>query len=185
MTALPTPDLRSATAADAGRLREIYAYYVERTAVTFEIETPSVDEFRARVLRTLERYPYLVLEADGAILGYAYAGPFVGRAAYSHCAELSVYLDRSARRQGYGRALYGALAAALQAQGILNLYACIADPETEDEYLTHDSERFHERLGFTRVGIFHRWGRKFGRWYNMIWMEKLIGPAPSRQDAGN
>jgi phosphinothricin acetyltransferase len=58
---------------------------------------------------------------------------------------------------------------------VLNLYACVADPVTEDEYLTGNSERFHQHLGFNKVGEFHKCGYKFGRWYNMIWMEKIVG----------
>ena len=65
--------------------------------------------------------------------------------------------------------------AQLRALGFLNLYACIGDPDTEDEYLTRASERFHQRRGFVRAGTFHQCGYKFGRWYNMIWMEKIIG----------
>ena len=74
-----------------------------------------------------------------------------------------------------GRALYEALADRLQAMGILNLYACIGYPQAEDEYLTRNSARFHEHLGFALVGTFHNCGYKFGRWYDMIWMEKIIG----------
>ncbi len=167
--------VRTASPADAEKLLEIYSYYVEETAVSFEYETPSVEEFRRRVENTLKKYPYLVLEEDGAIRGYAYAGPFVGREAYSHSCEMTIYLDRQVRRRGFGRMLYGALEAALKEQGILNLYACIGDPVEEDEYLTRDSERFHRRMGYTKAGDFRLCGFKFGRWYNMIWMEKLIG----------
>ena len=169
--------IRSAEPDDAGRLLDIYAYYVEHTAVSFEYDAPSEDEFRRRIESTLEEYPYLVLEEDGVILGYAYAGVFKARAAYDRSCELSVYVERSARRRGIGRALYGALERELKARGMLNLYACIAVPldEAGDEYLTRDSERFHRRLGFETVGTFHRCAYKFGRWYDMIWMEKLIG----------
>ena len=169
--------IRSAEARDAGRLLEIYAYYVEHTAVSFEYEVPTEEQFRRRIESTLEKYPYLVLEEDGVILGYAYAGVFKARAAYDRSCELSVYVERSARRRGVGRALYGALERELRARGMLNLYACIACPAAgaEDEYLTRDSERFHRRLGFETVGTFHRCAYKFGRWYDMIWMEKLIG----------
>lgn len=79
-----------------------------------------------------------------------------------------------ARRQGGGRRLYGELEAALGRMGVRNLYACIGYPETEDEYLTADSARFHERMGYVKCGEFHKCGYKFGRWYNMIWMEKII-----------
>ena len=74
-----------------------------------------------------------------------------------------------------GRALYEALADRLQAMGILNLYACIGYPQVEDEYLTRNSARFHEHLGLALVGTFHNCGYKFGRWYDMVWMEKIIG----------
>ena len=166
--------IRSAKAEDAKRLLEIYRYYVENTAISFETETPSVDEFRGRIENTLKKYPYLVLEEDGRALGYAYAGVFKARAAYDCSVELSIYLDKESRGLGYGRKLYEALEEKLKERGITNLYACIASPITEDEYLDNNSEEFHEHLGFTTVGTFHRCAVKFGRGYNMIWMEKII-----------
>ena len=167
--------IREATPEDAPRLLEIYAYYVERTAITFEYDVPSVKEFRDRILHTKEKYPYLIIEEDGVIRGYAYAGVFKGRAAYDRSCEVSIYLDRDSRGRGYGRALYDALEKQLRAQGILNLYACIASPIKEDERLTNNSGHFHAHLGFKRVGEFHRCAYKFGRWYNMIWMGKFVG----------
>ena len=167
--------IRKATIDDAKRLLEIYAFYVENTAITFEYDVPSLEEFRNRIGNTLKKYPYLVLEEDGMIRGYACAGAFVGRAAYNHSCELTIYLDHGSKGRGYGHALYEALERDLREMGILNLYACIGDPVTEDEYLTRNSEQFHQHLGFTRVGTFHQCGYKFGRWYNMIWMEKIIG----------
>jgi len=167
--------IRDAICDDARDIRAIYAYYVENTAVTFEYEVPTVEDMRGRIAATLERYPYLVAEEDGAVLGFAYAGPFKERAAYAHSCELSIYLARDERGRGLGRALYERLEERLAAQGILNLYACIADPIVEDEYLSRDSERFHARMGFERVGTFHLCGYKFGRWYNMCWMERIIG----------
>lgn len=168
-------EIRSAVPEDAGRLLEIYAYYVENTAITFEYDVPSLEEFRSRIQNTLRKYPYLVLEEDGAIRGYAYAGVFKDRAAYSRSCELSIYLDRESAGRGYGRLLYEALERELKAAGILNLYACIGVPVVEDEYLTRNSEQFHAHLGFTTVGEFHQCGYKFGCWYDMIWMEKIIG----------
>ena len=168
--------IRSAVPEDAGRLLEIYGYYVLNTAISFEYDVPSPAEFRRRIGTTLEKYPYLVLEEDGTLLGYAYAGPFKARAAYDRSCEVTVYVDPGSKGRGFGRALYEALEAALKARGFLNLYACIGDPIEEDEYLTRDSEAFHRRLGYVKVGTFHRCGYKFGRWYNMIWMEKFIGP---------
>jgi len=167
--------IRAATREDAGSLLKIYSYYVENTAISFEYVAPSLDEFSKRISSTLEKYPYIVLEDDGLIRGYAYAGAFHSRAAYAHCCEVTIYLDHDSKGNGYGKALYEALEKALKKMGIINLYACIADPEVEDEYLTKNSEFFHQHMGYTKVGEFHKCGYKFGRWYNMIWMEKKIG----------
>lgn len=167
--------IRTATIGDAERLLEIYAYYVKNTAITFEYDVPSLEEFKNRIDGTLKKYPYLVLEENNIIQGYAYAGAFVGRAAYDRSCEMTIYLDHNLKGRGYGRALYEALEQALKDIGILNLYACIGDPVVEDEYLTRNSEQFHQHLGFTKVGTFHKCGYKYGRWYNMIWMEKIIG----------
>lgn len=170
-----TITVRDARLADAGRLLEIYAYYVEHTAISFEYTVPTLLEFQSRMEKTMKRYPYLVIERDGIIQGYAYAGAFVGRAAYDWSCELTIYLDHTALRGGLGRKLYEALENRLKEMGILNLYACIGYPEKEDEYLNRNSAAFHEHLGFATVGTFHNCGHKFGRWYHMIWMEKIIG----------
>lgn len=178
--------IRTAAAADAEALLDIYAPYVTATAITFEYEVPSADEFRGRIERTLAGYPYLVAELNGTVAGYAYAGVFKDRAAYDRTAEMTVYVDKDMKGLGIGSALYGALERALFEQGILNAEACIGAPDgDEDEYLTFDSMRFHEFMGYRLVGEFKKCGYKFGRWYNMIWMEKLLGehgasPAPVR-----
>ncbi|HIV11944.1 MAG TPA: GNAT family N-acetyltransferase [Candidatus Pullilachnospira stercoravium] len=174
-----TVRIRNAAPADAGRILEIYAYYVEHTAISFEYQVPTLTEFQARMKETMGRYPYLVAEAEGKILGYAYAHPFVGRAAYDWSCELTIYLDPSARRHGLGRKLYDALEVRLKEMGIQNLYACIGVPEAEDEFLTNNSADFHRHMGFSEVGKFYKCGRKFGRWYHMVWMEKIIGEHPS------
>lgn len=160
---------------DVDALLAIHNHYIRHTAVNFDWEEVSREDFFARMERTLSRYPYLVAERGGGPVGYAYAGPFVGRSAYDWSAELTIYLAPDERGQGTGRKLYEALEAALSAMGIRNLYACIGYPEEEDEYLTRDSVRFHERLGFSAVGRHHKCGYKFGRWYDMVWMEKIIG----------
>ena len=107
---------------------------------------------------------------------------FNERAAYDWCCELSIYLDHHAQRQGLGRQLYAALETKLKKMGITNCYACIAYPQQEDTYLNDHSARFHEHLGFQTVGYFHQCGYKFGRWYDMIWMEKMIGEHPDKVD---
>ena len=167
-------NIRSATPDDASAILGIYSYYVERTAISFEYDVPSVEEFRERIENTLKRYPYLVLEDNDVIRGYAYAGVFKDRAAYDRSCEVTIYVDRNFKGKGYGRALYEALEDALCQTEITNLYACIGDPVEEDEYLTRDSEYFHQHMGYTKIGEFHKCGYKFDRWYNMIWMEKII-----------
>ena len=178
--------IRAAHLSDAPALRAIYAPYVEKTAITFECTVPDVEEFAARIRATLRRYPYLVAERGGELVGYAYAGPFGSRAAYAWAVEMSIYLREDQRHQGTGRRLYAALEAVLRAQNVQNLYACIGYPDgADDAHLTKNSAQFHAHLGYRIVGEFSRCGYKFGTWYSMVWMEKCIGaheesPAPVR-----
>lgn len=172
--------IRTVLPTDAEAVLAIYAPYVENTAISFEWEVPTVEEFRERMWNILQKYPYLVAERDGEIVGYAYAGPFKGRAAYDWAVETTIYVRGDQKHTGVGKRLYAALENALKGQHILNLYACIAYPETEDEYLTKNSVQFHEHLGYRMVGEFYRCGYKFGRWYNMVWMEKMIGEHTDR-----
>ena len=117
----------------------------------------------------------------GQILGYAYASVFKERAAYDWSAESSVYVSQNVRALGIGRLLYGALQRALKAQNIIDMNACIACGD--DEYLNDASVRFHERMGFRFVGRFERCAYKFGRWYDMAWMQKPIGEHLQNQPA--
>ncbi len=181
--------IRKATPSDAKAIRKIYEPYVLKTAITYEIDVPSEKEFQNRIARTLSKYPYIVAENSGEVVGYAYAGPFYERPAYDHSCELSIYMDVRFRGLGIGKALYAHLENLLIPMGITNLYACIAYPNVPDEYLDYGSVKFHEKLGFSIVGTFHDCANKFGRWYSMVWMEKFIGehssqcpprPAPQR-----
>lgn len=166
--------IRQATLKDAPRLVEIYDHYVQHTAITFEYETPTIEAFQQRMKQTMAIYPYLVIEEEKKIMGYAYAGPLNVRQAYDWSCEMTIYLDHTARHKGYGKALYFALEDALIQMGITNFYACIGYPQKEDAYLTKNSALFHEHLGYTKNGYFHHCGYKFDRWYDMIWMEKII-----------
>lgn len=167
--------VRDAVLEDAERIVEIYDYYVKHTAITFEYETPSVEELQERMKKTWKRYPYLVIEKDGCVEGYAYAGDFISRAAADWDCEVTIYLHKDAHKCGMGRILYEALEDALKKMGILNLYAYISYPEKNDEYLTTNSADFHKHLGFEKIGEAHKCCYKFGRWYHMIWAEKFIG----------
>ena len=177
--------IRSATPDDAAALAAIYRPYVEVTAITFEYEAPSAEEFSSRIAHTLERYPYLVA-ADKAdpfhLLGYAYASVYHGRAAYSWSVETSIYVAKSERTKGIGRALHAELEDELKEMGIQNMYACItALPEdrSDDPYLTDASIRFHEKLGYALCARFARCGYKFSQWYDVVWMERMIGTHPT------
>lgn len=167
--------IRTAKEEDAKEILNIYAYYIENTAITFEYEVPSLEEFTNRIKATLINYPYLVAVMDGKIVGYIYAGRFRTRAAYAWSAETSVYIDRQYHRMGIGKMLYMELEKVLKKQNIINLYAGVADPMGEDEYLTRNSEYFHEAIGYKVVARYHECGSKFGRWYNLVEMEKIIG----------
>lgn len=171
---METVEIREVSLDDAERLLEIYSYYVLHTAISFEISVPSLEEFRERIKNITQKYPYLVVVEDGKIMGYAYGQTFINRSAYDHCAELTIYLDKDAKKKGYGRMLYEELEKRLFAMGITNLYACIGDPIVEDEYLNRNSEEFHSHMGFVKNGVFHKSGYKFDRYYNMIWMEKIL-----------
>ena len=137
--------IRPAVPADAPALLAIYAPYVAQTAITFEYDVPTETEFACRI-------------------------------AYDWSVETSIYVEQHQKRRGIGRLLHDALEQELRRRHFLNMNACIACPMGEsDPYLTRDSIRFHEKLGYRMVGEFHQCGYKFGRWYHMVWMEKHIG----------
>lgn len=162
-------DIRIASPGDGPALVEIYAPYVRDTAITFEYHVPSAEEFADRIRHTLEKYPYLVAEENGLILGYAYASAFKMRAAYDWSVETSLYVRQDSRRQGIGSTLYKALEEQLLRQHICNLCACITYPNPA-------SIAFHERLGYRLAAHFHRSGYKLGAWHDIVWMERELCP---------
>lgn len=172
---MPELTFRNAVLDDAERILEIYRYYVEKTAITFEWTVPTLEEFKARMRRTMEKFPYIVALEDKKIIGYSYVGPFKEREAYGWAVETTIYLDSEKRHCGAGKKLYLAMEEILRRMHILNLNACIGYPKQDDEYLTKNSAQFHEHLGYTLAGKFHDCGYKFGKWYDMVWMEKMIG----------
>lgn len=167
--------IRMATPDDAEKILAVYAPYILETGITFEYEVPTVDAFRGRIENVLKKYPYLVAERNGEIIGYSYANPLGERAAFSRAAETVLYIKKDARGEKIGSHLYGMLEEILKKQNVTNICACIAYREQEDETLTHASPKFHAACGYKKIGHFTKCGYKFGRWYDLIWMEKFIG----------
>ena len=160
--------IRIAKEEDAEELLAIYAPYIEYTVITYEYDVPTVEEFRGRIRHVLERYPYLVAEVNGEICGYAYASAFHERPAGGWNVETSIYVDQNKKGRGIGTKLYDMLEKILKRQNVLNMNACIACTEHEDEYLTNASIHYHEHLGYRMVGWVHKIvGYKFHRWYNL------------------
>lgn len=162
--------IRLANLNDAAAVLSIYAPIVRDTATSFELDPPGTDEMRHRLEETLKRYPWLVYENEHGVLGYAYAGSFRARPAYQWTVEVSVYIREDSRGAGIGKALYEALFDCLRRQGYCNAVAGIVLPNPA-------SLRLHERLGFRKVGVFHRMGYKFGAWHDVAWWELPLRPA--------
>lgn len=163
--------VRDATERDAEACAAIYAPYVTDTAVTFEYEPPSPAEMARRIVAAQREHAWLVLEdGEGAVIGYAYAGPFKQRAAYRWSCEVSVYLAPGPRRTGAGRQLYEALFLRLAERGFRMLVAVMTLPNDA-------SEGLHRALGFEPVGTLRRIGWKHGQWRDVAWAQRSLGPA--------
>ena len=166
--------IREVRVEDAERLAEIYAHYVLNTAVSFEYEVPSVEEFANRIQKISAKYPYLVCLDQGKVIGYAYAGRYSPREAYNWTVTTSIYIDKEHHRKGAGTLLYAALEERLRERGIVNLLAGVAYAEEEDEYLTHDSLHFHKKMGYIQVARMMTIGKKYDRWYDLLWLQKKL-----------
>jgi phosphinothricin acetyltransferase len=166
-----TVHIRLVADADAAQIQAIYAPIVEETHISFEYEVPTVEEMAKRIQSKVIKYPWLVAErADGMILGYAYAGAWRERTAYSWVTETTIYTHEAARRTGVARGLYTALFGALRTQGFCQAIAGIAQPNAASVY-------FHEALGFRYAGQHPKTGYKFGRWIDMaFWQLELQAP---------
>ena len=162
-----TGKIRLATEKDAEAILKIYAPYIEKTAITFEYDVPSLLEFSGRISKTLEKYPWIVYEKDGEILGYAYAGPEYSRAAYQWLVGTSIYLSESARGKGIGTALYEKILDILKKQNFCLCYARVNDDNEA-------SLRMHEKYGFKKIGVLKNCGYKFGKWHGIIILEKQL-----------
>jgi L-amino acid N-acyltransferase YncA len=163
--------IRQARESDAVHLLAIYAPFIEHSAVSFETVLPSVDEFAARVAKSLKGWQYLVAESGGQVVGYAYGSMHRERAAYRFSAEVSAYIDPGHHRQGIGRALYLQLFDDLAARGYCTAFAGITLPNDA-------SVGLHKSVGFEDIGTFRRIGWKFGQWHDVGWFQRTLRDAP-------
>lgn len=169
--------IRVAKPEDAQALLDIYGYYVKNTAITYECDVPTLEEFKSRMTHILELYPYLVAELNGKIIGYAYASKFNTRPAYNWIAELTIYLDKNVQKNGVGQKLYTLLESILKEQGIVKTISLITAPKTEEDKAIYPSMHFHEKMGYSLVGKINNCGYKLGDWHNTVLMDKVIGVA--------
>ena len=153
-----------ATTKDADQIARIYTPIVRHTAISFEVDPPTTGEMEQRIEETTARLPWLVVERDGRILGYAYASTHRSRAAYAWSVDVSAYVEESYRGTGVGRSLYTALLEILTSQGFYNTYAGITLPNTA-------SIRLHESVGFRPVGTYREVGYKLGAWHDVGWWQ--------------
>jgi L-amino acid N-acyltransferase YncA len=165
--------IRLASVHDAAAIGAIYGPFCEETAVSFETVAPTSEEIAERINRTTTWFPWLVLDHDSVIAGYAYASRHRDRTAYQWAVDVTVYVSDGYRRRGVGRALYTTLFVLLRELGYFNAYAGIALPNP-------GSVALHEVLGFTRIGVYRGVGYKLGRWRDVAWYE--LGLQPRRSD---
>lgn len=162
--------VKNAQIEDAEEILAIYRPYVLNTAISFEIEVPSVEEMAQRIINYSSNYPFLVATIDKQIVGYAYSVPFSPRKAYEYSCEMSLYIDESAQGLGVGSQLYQKMEEILKKRGIVQLISCITASNT-------NSLLFFERRGFTKAGQIPNIGYKFDQWHDVVWMMKTINPA--------
>lgn len=174
--------IRFAEPGDAAAIQAIYAPNVESTAISFELESPSVEEMAARIARISSQYPWLVCDVDGQVAGYVYACQHRERAAYRWSVDVTVYVDAAYRRRGIGRALYTSLLALVELQGYTKAFAGITLPNP-------GSVGVHEAVGFLPVAVYPKVGYKLGQWRDVGWwqidLRSVAGepaePTPIRQ----
>ncbi|HTO05880.1 MAG TPA: arsinothricin resistance N-acetyltransferase ArsN1 family B [Myxococcota bacterium] len=169
------PVVRLAEPSDAAGVQAIYAPIVRDTAISFEVDPPSIEEMSRRIASTLQSYPYLVCDDDGEILGYVYGGRHRERGAYRWSVDVTVYIHERARRRGVGHALYSTLLPLLALQGFHRAYAGITLPNA-------GSVGLHEAQGFTPVGVYPAVGFKLGEWHDVGWWQLALRP-PARNPA--
>ena len=160
--------IRPATPDDAAAVASIYAPVVRDSAISFELEPPTVDEMRARIEATGNHLPWLVcVDSCGVVDGYAYAGRHRDRPAYQWSVDVTVYVRADARGRGVGRRLYTRLFAELVERGYFQAFAGIALPNAA-------SVGLHESMGFESIGVYRRVGFKLGAWRDVGWWQRTL-----------
>lgn len=164
------PLIREALPGDAAAVAAIYNHYVESSCATFEEVAPCADEMARRMAAISDQNrPFLVMETDREIIGYAYGGVHKDRSAYRYTIEDSIYLSPNALGRGYGKQLLGALIKRCEELGYRQMIAVIGDSENTA------SRALHEKLGFRLIGVGKHLGFKFGRWIDIVYMQRSIG----------
>jgi L-amino acid N-acyltransferase YncA len=158
---------RPCTINDIPAICAIYNYYIEHTVITFEEDPVTIAQMQERITTYTQLYPWLVCEDAGEVVGYAYASKWKERSAYKHTAEVTVYLRYDATQKGYGTALYTELIAQLKTKGCHVLLGCLAIPN-------EPSARLHDRFGFKQIAHFTEVGRKFERWVDVGYWQKVL-----------
>ena len=159
--------IRDAIGSDVSAITEIYNYYIEHTVVTFEEEAKTVSEMAERIQGVQAKYPWIVMEVEGGIVGYAYATEWKSRSAYRFSAESTVYIKNGLNGKGYGYALYTALLEKLRAKNMHCILAGIVPPNPA-------SIRLHEKLGFQKIGIQKEVGFKFNKWEDVGYWQLIF-----------
>ncbi len=166
--------VRAATADDAGALAAIYGHHCLHGFGTFEEAAPTPADMTERLAAVQGRgLPYLAAEVGGEVAGFAYAGPFRPRAAYRYTVEDSVYIAPERTGQGIGKALLTRIIADCEALGLRQMVAVIGDSENAASIALHRS------LGFTHQGVGEAFGHKFGRWVDVVWMQRALNAGAS------
>ena len=161
--------IRVATLADAAAVVAVYAPEVLHGTATFEIDPPDAAEMAVRMAKVFDAgWPWLVFEADGVIAGFAYAAQFRDRPAYAHTCENSIYIAAGQQRCGIGKALLAALIDASRDAGFREIVAVIGDAAN------YASIGLHRAAGFRDAGLLTDVGLKFGRWLDVVYMQRRI-----------